>query len=121
MLGLGEVDDVLPLGSNRAGCQGVVGPEQSTRGSLPAQLGNVTSTSLEYRARLGRRLVCEDGDERDDPLRLQLLEDIGRHDGLGHSASGDGCDDVAKDVVLETLLCERLCKANQGEFGSCDC
>jgi hypothetical protein len=117
---LGEVDDVLPLGCKSARCQGIVGPEQSTTSPLPPQLGNVPSSSLEYRARLGRRLVRKDSHERDDPLGLQLLEDIGGHDGLGHSAGGDWGDDVAEDVVLEALLGECLGEAHEGEFGGCN-
>jgi len=61
--------------------------------------------------------VYEDGDERDDPIRLEALEDVWRHDGLGHSAGSDGSNYIAKDVVLETFLCECLGEANLGKFG----
>jgi len=62
--------------------------------------------------------VCEDGDKRDDPLGLQLREDIGRHDRLGHSAGSDRGNDVAEDVVLQTLFRERLGKSNEGKLSS---
>ena len=63
--------------------------------------------------------MCEDGNERDDPLRLQLREDIGRHNGLGHSAGSDWGDDIAEDVILQTLLCKSLGKTNKGKLSSC--
>jgi hypothetical protein len=119
VLRLREVNDILPLGSNSARGQGLVSLQVDTVGSLPAQLSNVTSAGLEDGTGLGVRLVCEDGDERNDPLRLQLREDIGGHDGLGHSAGSDWGDDVAEDVVLQTLLCESLSETNKGELSSC--
>jgi hypothetical protein len=62
--------------------------------------------------------MCENSNKRDDPLRLQLREDIGRHDSLGHSAGGDRSNDIAKNVVLQALLCKSLCEANKRKFGS---
>jgi len=79
----------------------------------------VASAGLVYRARLGGLLVCEDGDEGHYPLGLELLEHVRRHNGLGHAAGGDGRDDVAENVVLETLFCERLGETDEGEFGGC--
>jgi hypothetical protein len=62
--------------------------------------------------------VCEDSDEGNHPGGLQVLENIGRHDSLGHAAGGNGRNDVAEDIVLQTLFCERLGEANKGKFGS---
>lgn len=79
----------------------------------------MTTTGFEYTSSLGGGLVCKDCNKRDDPLGLQLLKDIRGHHSLGHSASSNRGDDVAEDVVLETLLCKCLSKANEGQFGSC--
>lgn len=79
----------------------------------------MTRARLEDSASFSGRLVCKDSDERDNPLRLHLLQDIRRHDGFGHSAGGDRGDDVAEDVVLQALLGERLGEANESEFGGC--
>jgi hypothetical protein len=118
VLRLREVDDILPLGSNSARCEGLISLQLNTLGPLPAQLSDVTSAGFEDSTGLGVRLVCEDSDERDNPLRFQLREDIGRHDGLGHSAGSDRGNDVAENVVLQTLLRERLGKPNKGELSS---
>jgi hypothetical protein len=118
VLRLREVDDILPLGSNSARCEGLISLQLNTLGPLPAQLSDVTSAGFENSTGLGVRLVCEDSDERDNPLRFQLREDIGRHDGLGHSAGSDRGNDVAENVVLQTLLRERLGKPNKGELSS---
>ena len=118
VLWLREVNDILPLSSNGARCKGLVGLEVNTIGTLPSQLSNVTSACLEYRTGLGVRLVCKDSDKRDNPLRLQLREDVGGHDSLSHSAGCDRRDDVAEDVVLQTLLCERLGETNKGKLRS---
>lgn len=119
VLRLGEVDNVLPFGSDSLGCEGVVGLEQSARGSFPSQLSYVAGARLEDGACLSRGFVCEDGDEGNDPFGLHFLEDIGRHDGFSHSASGDWGDNIAEDVVLQALLGERLGEANESEFGGC--
>lgn len=118
VLRLREVDDILPLCSDGARCESLISLQVNTIGSLPSQFSNVTSTRFEYTTSLGVRFVCKDSNERDDPLRLKLLEDIGRHDSLGHSAGCDRGDDVAKDVVLQALLCESLGETDEGKFGS---
>ena len=64
--------------------------------------------------------MYEDCNQRDDPVRLEVLEDIGRHNGLCHSGCGDRGNDVGEDVVLETFLCECFCETDLCEFGSCD-
>ena len=60
----------------------------------------------------------KNSDKRHDPIGLERLKEVGREDGGGHSAGGDGRDSVGVDVVLGTLLGKGLCEANQGELGS---
>lgn len=86
VLGVGEVNDLVPLLQDGAGGVRVVGLEQETAGSLPSELGNVASTSLEDAAVLGVVGVHQNSDERHNPLGAKSLEDIGGHDSLGHSA-----------------------------------
>jgi hypothetical protein len=79
----------------------------------------VTTTAFENASCLFCvRGVYKNGNQGNDPIRLQVLEDIWRHDSLCHSGCGDGGNDVGEDVVLQTLLCECLCEPDLCKFGS---
>lgn len=94
----------------------------------------MATASLKDAAGLGVALVNQDGNQGDDPVGLEGLEDIRRHDGLSHSAGGcsivsagsssrqcgshtNGSNDVAQNVVLCALLGEGLGEADQGKLG----
>lgn len=89
VLGVGEVDHLVPLLEDGAGGVGVVGLEEQTGGALPADLGHGTGTDLEDATGLGGVvLVHQNGDKGHNPVGLEVLEDIRGHDGLGHAAGG---------------------------------
>ena len=118
VLWLGEVDNLVPLLEDRSGCVGVVGLEEETAGALPAKLGHMAGTDLEDATGLTCVVLVHEGSHQGhDPVGLQVLQHIRRHDSLGHAASGDGSNDVADNVVLETLLGQGLGEANQGQLG----
>jgi len=118
VLGVGEVDDLVPLLEDGIGSVGVVALEELAAGALPPELGDVATTDLEDGAALaGVALVSEDGDEGNNPLRLHEGKKIRGHDGLGHTAGSNRSDDVGDDVVLGTLLGKSLGEANHGELG----
>lgn len=87
VLRLGEVDDRVPVLDDGARSVGVVGLEEQTAGTLPSHLGDVATTDLvDATGLLGVALVDEGGDQGNDPVGLEVLQDIRRHDGLGHAA-----------------------------------
>lgn len=78
----------------------------------------MATTELENASVLvGVALVGKDGDQRHDPLGLELLKNLWGHDSLGHAAGSQGSNHVADDVVLGALLGENLSKADKGELG----
>ena len=52
------------------------------------------------------------------PVRLEIFENIRRHDCLCHPTGGDRGNDIAYDVIFIALLCESLCESDLGKFGS---
>lgn len=84
---VGEVDNLIPLLEDGARSVGVVGLEEQTIGSLPSHLGDVATTNFEDATVLGAVAgVDENSNEGNNPIGLELLKDIGGHDGRGHSA-----------------------------------
>jgi hypothetical protein len=114
-----EVVDVVPLleeGTWGVGVQ--ISAEESAGGTLPADLGNVATADLEDGAVLLDVLVDEDGNEWDNPLWLEGLQQIRWHNSLGHAGCGNWRNDVSLDVVLGALLCEGLGETDKRELGS---
>jgi len=115
--GLAEIANILPLRQDGARGEGSVSLEQSALGALPAQLGNVATASLKDSAGLfGVVLVDEVCDEGHNPVRLQVLQHLRGHDGLGHARSGNRSNGVGENAILETLLGEGLSEADKSEL-----
>lgn len=118
VLGVREIDDLVPLLQNSTGGVGLIALEELTTGALPTELGDVATANLKDGAGLASvALMHEDGNKGNNPLGLHKRKKVRGHDCLGHAASGNRCNDVGNDVVLGTLLRKSLSKADLGKFG----
>lgn len=144
VLRVGEVDNVIPLLEDGAGSVRAVGLEEQATRSLPSELGSMATTNFENATVLGGVAgVDKNSNERDNPLGLELLKNVGGHDGGGHSAGScsltlvtervltladssfcsasaltNRSNHIAHDVVLGTLLGESLGETDHGQLGS---
>ena len=89
VLGLREVVDLIPLLEDSTGSQGVASPQESTLGTLPSDLSDVATTSLEDGASLLVGGVDKLSNYWDNPFGSKVLENLWGHDGLGHT--GGSC------------------------------
>ncbi|KAI6769210.1 hypothetical protein HG531_010314 [Fusarium graminearum] len=120
ILGVGVVDDLTPVLNDSSGGVRVVSLEEETTGALPSKLSHVATANLkDTTSLLCVVLVNQDSDEGNNPFGLELLEDIRRHDGLGHSAGSYLTrNNIGQDTILDTLLGQSLCETDHGELGS---
>lgn len=116
--GVVEVHDLIESLCDRLRGEGVVGLEQSTARSFPADLrvearGNLEDLTVELGVVFGGQVEHHWG----YLLWAELLQDWRRQDGLGHSGPRKRRDDVGLDVVVLALLGQGLCKADQPHLG----
>lgn len=65
----------------------------------------------------GVRRVNKSRDQRNHPIRLEVLQDIRGHDGSGHTACSNRSNNVGEDVILGTLLSQGLGETDLAELG----
>jgi hypothetical protein len=61
--------------------------------------------------------VDESSNKGNNPVGLEVLQNIRGHHSGGHTAGSNGSNDVGNDVVLSTLLGEGLGEADLAELG----
>lgn len=83
---------------------------------MPSKLSDEATSDLENAASLFARLVAEVGDQRNDEVGVNSLEDIRRHDCLKHSGGSQRSNGINSDVFLFSFLGKGLSEAVKGEL-----
>jgi hypothetical protein len=61
--------------------------------------------------------VNQTSDKRNNPVGLEVVQNIRGHHRRGHTASSDGGNDVGDNVVLSTLLSQSLGETDLAQLG----
>jgi hypothetical protein len=110
-----HVQICVELGGDVVG--GEAGLEGRARPLDDGDAGDVAAADREDASGLRARLGGEVADQRRDVLGLERLEQLRRHDVLGHARRGDRGDHVGGDPVLGALDGQRAGQADEAELG----